>query len=150
MNNIIEFEIEKSLGFSINRASIILRKRLTIMLKDAGYNITPEEFSILSRLWEEDGISQSELVDKTIKDKSRVTRLLGSLFEKSYVYKETQKEDRRNQIVYLTESGRKLKTNIVPIVLELLLQASDGINQEDIETTQKVLSEIFKNLNKLD
>lgn len=150
MNGLIEFEVEKLFGSSINRAAIILKKRLTIMLKEAGYNITPEEFSILSRLWEKDGMSQSELVDKTIKDKSRVTRLLGSLSYKAYIYKETYEEDRRNQNIFLTERGKELRVNIMPIVLKLLSQASDGIKNEDMATTQTVLNEIFKNLNKLE
>lgn len=150
MTDIDIFNIEDTLGFNINRASIILRKRLTAMLKDVGVDITPEEFSILSRLWEEDGITQSLLVEKTIKDKTRVTRLLNSLINKSYVYKEIKEDDRRNQIVFLTKQGMSVKAIIVPIVLKLMQQASQGIVSEEIEMANNVLRRIFSNLNDIE
>ena len=148
MNFMIEnFNIDDALGHMINRAAIIIRKQFTMKVKEAGYDITPEEFSILSRLWEEDRISQTELVEKTLKDKTRVTRLLSGLIDKSYVKKEIDEADRRNYIVYLTEEGKALKISIIPIVIELMKQAAEGIQQEDIDATKRVLGKVFKNLN---
>ena len=148
MNFMIEnFNIDDALGHMINRAAIIIRKHFTMKVKEAGYDITPEEFSILSRLWEEDRISQTELVEKTLKDKTRVTRLLSGLIDKSYVKKEIDEADRRNYIVYLTEEGKALKTSIIPIVMKLMKQAAEGIEQEDIDATKRVLGKVFKNLN---
>jgi len=147
MLDVNDFKIENMLGFSINRASIILRKRLTTMLKDAGYDITPEEFALLSRLWEEDGISQSTLIEKTLKDKTRVTRLLNGLTKKSYVYKKTKEDDKRNQIVYLTDEGLSIKFAIIPIVQELMMLTTEGISTDELKITKSVLSKIFSNLN---
>ena len=117
MTAIDNFKIEETFGFMINRTSIILKKCLTTRLKDKGIDLTPEEFSLLSRLWEENGITQSSLVEKTIKDKAIVTRLLNNLIKKGYVYKKVNEDDRRNQIVFLTEEGHKLQNIIIPIVL---------------------------------
>lgn len=151
MNLIIEdFHIEGAMGSIINRAAIIIKKRLFSMLKEAGYDITPEEFSLLSRLWEADGVSQTELVEKTLKDKTRVTRLLGGLIEKSYIRKRVDEGDRRNYIVYLTEEGKAIRLVIIPIVIGLMKQASEGIEQGDIDVAKKVLKKIFENLNSID
>lgn len=151
MDFLIEnFHIDDALGHIINRAAIIIRKQLTVKVKEAGYNITPEEFSILSRLWEKDRISQKELVEKTLKDKTRVTRLLGGLIDKCYIKKDIEESDRRNYIVYLTEEGKALKLCIIPIVIKLMKQTAEGIEQRDIDVTKKVLGKIFKNLNCID
>jgi MarR family transcriptional regulator, organic hydroperoxide resistance regulator len=143
------FSIEDVLGSIINKAAIIIRKRLSIMLKEKGYDITPEEFALLSRLWETDGVPQSELVEKTLKDKTRVTRLLGGLVDKSYVKKEVDKSDRRNYIVSLTEKGKDMRTLAIPIVIQLMKQAVEGIDSRDVDVTKKVLKKVFENLNSI-
>lgn len=143
------FYIDDALGFIINRASIIMRKHLTSMIKEAGYYITPEEFSILSRLWEEEGILQTELIEKTLKDKTRVTRLLGGLAKKSLIKKETNEVDRRNHLVYLTDEGKALRAKIILIVITLMKQAAEGIDPSDVDITKKVLRRIFENLNSM-
>jgi DNA-binding MarR family transcriptional regulator len=144
------FYIEDTLGAIVNRAGIVIRKQLSIMLKQNGYAITPEEFAILSRLWETDGILQTELVEKTLKDKTRVTRLLGGLVDKLYVCKEQDKADRRNYIVSLTEKGKDMKLVIIPIVMQLMEQAVEGVDHKDVEVTKKVLKKVFQNLNNTD
>jgi DNA-binding MarR family transcriptional regulator len=147
MTAINNFKIEETFGFMINRTSIILKKRLTTRLKDKGIALTPEEFSLLSRLWEENGITQSLLVEKTIKDKAIVTRMLNNLIKKGYVYKKVNEDDRRNQIVFLTEEGLELQNVIIPIVLELMNLATEGIDSEDVDATHRILRRIFSNLN---
>jgi DNA-binding MarR family transcriptional regulator len=144
------FKIEDTLGFIINRSAIIIKKRLAKMTKEVGYDITPEEFALLSRLWEEDGIQQTILTEKTLKDKTRVTRLLNSLMEKSYVSKKTDEADRRNYIIYLTEEGYAIKADIVRIVKKIMENASEDIDPEEINVTKKVLRKIFQNLNSCD
>lgn len=148
IDKIIEnFKIEEALGFVINRASIIMRKKLTALLKEAGYYITPEEFVILGRLWEEDGLFQTEITERTLKDKTRVTRLLGGLLEKSLIEKKTDESDRRNFRIHLTEKGKKLKYDLLPIIIKLIHTSSSNIPQSDLEITIKTLNTIFTNLN---
>ncbi|MBB6215398.1 DNA-binding MarR family transcriptional regulator [Anaerosolibacter carboniphilus] len=141
------FVIEEAVGFAINRASIEMRKKLTYIFKKEGYDITPEEFSILSQLWEEDGLLQSVINDKTLKDKTTVTRLLERLKTKGLIEKRIEEADRRNYRIHLTEKGMAIKYNIIPIVIKLLDMASHNIDGEDLRITIKTLKEIVKNLN---
>jgi len=146
MNKNPDLELDQLLGYQVNRAAIVFRKQLTIRFKKSGCNLTPEDFSIISRLWEENGISQSLLVEKTLKDKTRVTKLLGSLIKKNYIYKVTDKSDRRNKTIFLTEEGDRLKKIIIPIVLELNEQATDGIDSDDVLLLQTLLGKLIGNL----
>jgi DNA-binding MarR family transcriptional regulator len=150
MNEMIErFNIEDALGFVINRASLIMTRKLNSMFKEAGYDITPEEFSILSRLWEEDNLPQSEINERTLKDKSRVTRLLGGLADKSLIEKRVDEADKRNLHIYLTDKGKKMKYEILPIVIKLIEMSSINIPHSDLETTIKTLKMIFTNINSI-
>lgn len=142
-----DFRISESLGHIVNRAAIIIRKKLAAGFKDAGVELTPEEFAILSRLWEEDGLYQTELTEKTLKDKTRVTRLLGNLIDKSFVEKKTDENDRRSYRIFITEKGRDHKSIVLPIVKELMEQASRHVSPEDMQTTIKTLKLVFENVN---
>ncbi|MEW6624947.1 MAG: MarR family winged helix-turn-helix transcriptional regulator [Bacillota bacterium] len=141
------FSIDNSLGFIINRVAIIMRKRLTYLSIKAGVDITPEEFAILGRLWEEDGLLQTALTDKTLKDKTTVTRLLERLIQKSLIEKQMDETDRRNFRIYLTQKGKDMMLNMMPIVTSLIETACNNISQQELTTTIKSLRTIFQNLN---
>ena len=142
-----EFKLDEVLGYVVNRAALVMRKKLTQLFNDAGYSITYEEFTLLSRLWEEDGILQTALTEKTYKDKTRVTRLVGGLVEKSLLKKETSKDDRRNFHIYLAEKGKELKQQLLPLVFNVLETASTNISKSDMEMTIKTLKTVIKNVN---
>lgn len=142
-----DYKVSESLGHIVNRVSIIMRRNLTLMLKEQGIDLTPEEFAILHTLWEADGLFQTEITEKTLKDKTRVTRLLGRLTEKSFVEKKTDEKDRRNFRVFLTAKGSNLRHKVLPIVRILMDQALCQVSTSDFETTARTLKKIFANLN---
>ena len=144
MNN---YSIENLLGFKINRAAIAFRKKLSARFAESAIDLTPEEFAVLSRLWEEDGILQNHLVEKTLKDKTRVTRLLNGLKNKELIYKEINENDKRKQFVFLTRKGHDLQGLIQPMVIELMRAASSEIPTADLTITLNTLDKIFMNLN---
>ena len=146
--NIEAFKLDEVLGYVVNRAALVMRKKLTQLFSDAGHAITYEEFTLLSRLWEEDGILQTELTEKTYKDKTRVTRLVGGLVEKSLLAKEISRDDRRNFQIQLTEKGKELKYQLLPLVFTVLETASTNISKPDMETTIKTLKSVIENVNR--
>ena len=145
-NTIQSFSVDDALGFVINRAAIIMRKRLNHISNKEGVDITPEEFAILGRLWEEDGLLQTVLTDKTLKDKTTVTRLLERLIKKSLIKKKVDETDRRNFRIYLTKKGKILMLKMIPFVISLTETACKDINQQDLMTTLRTLRMIVKNL----
>ncbi len=141
------FKISESLGHVTNRVAIIMRKNLAVRFKEQGVKLTSEEFAILHTLWETDGLFQTEITEKTLKDKTRVTRLLLKLIDKALVEKRIDENDRRNFRIYLTEKGSNLKYKVLPIVRSLMEQASCQVSSIDLETTIITLKKMFANLN---
>ena len=148
--NINNYSVENLIGSDINKATITLRKRLTKLFRNNGIDLTPEEFAILSRVWENEGILQNDLVDITLKDKTRVTRLLNNLQKKTLIYRVTNAQDKRKLFVFITDEGRSLQAIILPVLGDLMKEVSKGIPLEDLEITQRVLKQIFSNLNDAD
>lgn len=140
------FTLDKSLGFLINRTAIRLKRELHHAFKTHGYKITPEQWAILNRLWEQEGLSQVELAELTFKDKPNVTRMLEVLEREGWVFRQPDEEDRRAYKVFLTEAGRALKDKLIPLAREVLARGQRGLGDEDIVQAKRVLDLIYHNL----
>jgi len=141
-----QFILEHTLGYLVNRCAILLKNELVYRFEQAGYTVTPEEWVILNRLWEEDGLSQNEIAERTIKDKTTVTRFLAQMEAKGLIVRKSSKEDGRYKSVRLTAYAQKLKPILIPIAQEMLVQASSGIAEKDIQITLNMLRNVEDNL----
>ena len=90
-------------------ASTAIARRLQKHFRQAGLEITIEQWSILYHLWLEDGLSQQELCNRTFRDKPSITRLIDNLEKQKLVKRIASKEDRRINIVCLTEAAKNLQ-----------------------------------------
>ncbi len=144
-----EFQIENTLGYRINRGAIIMKIELQNRFKNAGFSITPEEWVILNRLWESDGMNQNEISQKTLKDKTTVTRFLNGMEKDGLIRRVVAEEDRRSRLIFLTDKGKLLKEKLIPIAKSLLVDSSTEINKEHLTVTMNVLAQIERNISNL-
>ena len=140
----MDFKMEESLGFVLNRTAAKMKNNLNQSFKP--FDVTTEQWRILNRLWEKDGVSQRELSEKSCKDQPNVTRILDKLEEKEFIERQPDPEDRRASLVYLTDRGRDLKAKLVPVALENLDKALKGVNTNEVELVKALLNRIFCNL----
>ena len=141
-----EFILENTLGYWLNRCSILLKSELTRRFQDAGYDVTPEEWVILNRLWEQDGLSQNELAERTIKDKTTITRFLNQMEKKKLVTRKSSTDDARFKNIYLTAKSRELKTILIPIAQQMLGQAAAGISRDELQIVLGLLKQVEANM----
>ena len=87
------FPRNQSLGFVICRAAGAGTSLEEI--RDKGFNLTSEQWTVLSSLWECEGIHQSELAANTAKDRQNVTRILSLLEKGGLINKKSDHGDRR-------------------------------------------------------
>jgi len=139
------FTLDESLGYIINRTALRLKQELYQTFKTKGYNITPEQWAVLNRLWEQEGLSQVELADKTFKDKPNVTRMLDVLEKRNFIFRQRDETDRRAFKVYLTEDGKRLKEKLIPLAIEVLERGQENLTNEDIEYLRIKLNTIYNN-----
>jgi DNA-binding MarR family transcriptional regulator len=142
----IEYKLSDNFGFIAGRASLALSKRLQQKFRKLGYDITAEQWSILVKLWEKDGESQQEICTGTNRDKPSVTRLIDNLEKSNLVIRVPDKDDRRVNVVYLTNLGKELKNILIEEAQATYEEAFEGISEDDILTTRKVLNKLFINL----
>lgn len=139
------FILDDSLGYLINRAARRLKQELDQAFKAAGCDITPEQWTLLNRLWQQEGLSQVELAEQTFKDKPNVTRILDILERKQLLFRQKDENDRRAFKVYLTEAGRELKEKLIPLAVEVLERGQKNLTESDITFLQEKLTIIYHN-----
>lgn len=139
-------DYDKVPGFVISQAAYVIRKTLTRRIKDAGINVTPHEFAILNRLNKHPTLNQKEIAQLTYKDRPAVTRMLERMITKGYVIKHLSNQDRRSYKVALTPAGQRVRDKIVPIATGVMMEALDGMESDQLDTSIKVLQQITSNL----
>src|SRR4249920_3214346 len=107
-------------SFVTGKASTAIARRLQKKFNSAGLNITIEQWSVLYHLWKQDGRSQQELCDATFRDKPSITRLVDNLEKLKLVKRNASKEDRRMNMIYLTETAKKLQEQTMDLASQTL------------------------------
>lgn len=135
---------EQSLGFIISRTHAKMKNNLTKTLKP--YNVTPEQWAVLNRLWEQDGISQKELSEKSLKDQPTTTRILDKLEQRGLIRRQANPEDRRAFLIYLTNEGRDIRYPLINLARQALAQSLKGLSKEEQAELKNLLNRITDNL----
>ena len=140
------FPRHESPGYVIYRTAIQLKVGLSREFQANGFHVTPEQWGVLSILWEKDGIHQSLLAERAAKDRHNIARILTLLEKRGLIRRTPHPEDKRCQKVYLTEQGQALKAKLIPIVTDFLNRALAGLTQDDLAQVNRILGHIVKNL----
>ena len=96
-----------SFGWLVAVLSADVANSFDARLKEIGLNIG--FWPTLFALWEEDGITQSELTNRCKTAHYTTTRVLDSLEKMDLVKRHPHPTSRRAHLVYLTEKGRSLE-----------------------------------------
>jgi MarR family transcriptional regulator, organic hydroperoxide resistance regulator len=141
-----DFTLDDSYGYLINLAAQRLRYELHRTFQARGLDITPEQWAVLNRLWEQDGLSQVELAERTFKDKPGTTRILSLLETKGVVLRRRDAEDGRVIRVFLTKTGTDLKEKLIPCAEEVLVKSGQNLTNEEVSQFKHTLHKILHNL----
>ncbi|MEY2638928.1 MAG: hypothetical protein RIR90_410 [Bacteroidota bacterium] len=127
-------------------AATAVARRLQKNFRQAGLEITIEQWSVLYHLWKEDCLSQQELCNRTFRDKPSITRLIDNLEKQNLVKRMPSKTDRRINLVCLTEAARGLQQITIDLANQTMDEALVGVSKTEIETVRQVLQRVYDNL----
>ena len=113
--------------------------------KAKNFNITPEQWAVMSYLHKEDGLYQKQIADFLFKDKPTVTRILDILEKKNLIIRISDEKDRRKFKIYLTQDGKDTVAQLIPIAKEIQFKIRENIQQEEFEILKTILNKIYMN-----
>lgn len=135
----------KEIGSYIDRTYKAVRQDLTGRFLEAGIDLTPEQWVILSKLDKKKEMSQSELANATFKDKPTVSRILDLMVKKEMVARVVDAADKRKFIIRITPKGSEIIEAARPLVSASRKQGAANISDEEYATLIQLLDRIFTN-----
>ncbi|MCM3627550.1 MarR family transcriptional regulator [Paenibacillus glycanilyticus] len=132
--------LDHSIGFLLGATYRKLTNFFAARIKE--YGLTPEQWAVLFRVREEDGLIQKEIADRAGKDKPTTTRILDSLEAKGFVTKRASEHDRRSFQVYITEQGRLTADAIEPIEYGMIAEIAQVMSAAEYEQMTSLLKRL--------
>ncbi|WP_134687027.1 MarR family winged helix-turn-helix transcriptional regulator [Brevibacillus migulae] len=141
-----DFTLEQGVPYKVYRTWRLIRQVFFSLAQQKGYDLNPEQFFLLIRLHEKDGISQVELGDNLFKDKANIKRILDALEKKSYIERTSDPDDKRKHKIFLTPFGREVLGQIIPIVANVRENLYAGMEETEVSQLFHLLEKIDKNI----
>ena len=138
--------LKDSLGHLATQFSKAALRRINQDLQAAGHPITSEQWTALVHIWNQGGLTQQELGERLLKDKTNIARLAASLERLGYIRRQPGQTDRREKTLRLTELGQAAMPGIASLVQRMLADAYAGIDEHELALCRRVLARARQNL----
>ncbi|MFM2609753.1 MarR family transcriptional regulator [Vibrio chagasii] len=128
-----EFDRPNSFGWLVNVVANKASKDFDVELKK--YGLTIALWPTLMCLWEEEGLTQRDIAAKSKVENSTTTRTLDKLEKLDLVERRADPNSRRSFRIYLTEKGKELEKDIIPVparVNKELMSTLDADEQQQM------------------
>ena len=133
-------------SFLLDRTARKVKQYAQQQFKQAGFDVTVDQWLVLKNLAENPQLSQTELANLVFKDHPTLTRIIDLLHKKGHVLRVQHPQDRRSFQLHLTEAGIEKVAELRPKVLEIREKAWENLTEVDFLEFKRVLNTIYKNL----
>jgi DNA-binding MarR family transcriptional regulator len=135
------------MGFLLSRGAWAMNNYVNRMLKERGLpDISVAYFAVLLALWEDDGLSISDLGEKVQLEKSTMTSLIDRMEAAGLLRRDDHPTDRRAYKICLTPRGRELEQNLDQVVTEAYERLTRGIASKDLQVAIEVCRRLMENV----
>ena len=107
--------------------------------------IKPAYLGVLLSLWREDGLKLEELSLRAGLEPSTMTGLIDRMERDGFVCRSPDPTDRRVQIIFLTDNGKKCGAPVMNVVDNVLSDIFSGVSEKDFAQTQALLKQVLAN-----
>lgn len=133
-----------SLGYQIRTTHRLFQRALQNEVERSG--VTLGMWYFLRVLWSEDGITQSELSQRVGTMEPTTLSAIRDMEGDGLVVRTRHADDRRKINIHLTEKGRALRSQLLPIAQAVIDTASAGLTGRERTMLIELLKAMQKNL----
>jgi MarR family transcriptional regulator, organic hydroperoxide resistance regulator len=141
MNDKPEYE---SINFLLGMVCRVQRSAMSDALAEIGLYAGQEMF--LWHLWRQDGLTQSQMVERMCVQPPTVSKMLDRLEKVGLVERRPDAEDSRTTRVYLTERGQQSQRAVREIWVNLEQRLTEGLSVEERIVLRRLLLQVHENL----
>ncbi len=140
--------LKSRIGMKLVRIGKMTRAIAVQRFSAKNFEITPEQLMVLSALIDHDGLYQRQIGMITLKDRPNITRIINILEKMNFVTRKPDVNKRKIYKIFVTDEGKNVVKKVMPTALELWENIVDGVNEDELEITLKVMNKFKENLMK--
>ncbi len=108
----------------------------------SGYDLTLPQFDVLAQLQGGEGISQQTLADRLLVSKGNVCGLLDRMAANGLIERRGSPEDRRVNLLFLTDEGKELIGELLPKHGAMIMQLMNALTVEEQQQLHTLLRKL--------
>jgi DNA-binding MarR family transcriptional regulator len=136
--------LDRSIGYQVRMTHRLIQRALQARIE--GHGVTLGMWYFLRILWDQDGLTQSELSRRVGTMEPTTLSAVASMEKAGLVCRTRHSGDRRKMHVNLTEKGRALQAMLLPMAAEVLGSAARGLTDREVDLLLKLLYAMQDNL----
>ncbi len=98
---------------------LLMKRKNHQAIANAGYKITMEQLAVLEVLNFQGDMNMTELSNSVWKQNANITKIVDKLEKRQLAVRKAVKGDRRANLVSITNKGKQLFEEVIPIVFEV-------------------------------
>jgi DNA-binding MarR family transcriptional regulator len=142
----MEFKKNNSAGFLTNQMARLFAKGLQDRITPLG--IVTGQFPMLLELWENDGVTQRELLSKLDIEQATLANTLTRMERDGLIKRTKHPSDARAQQIWLTEKARSIRGDAYSAAEKQNKLALSGLSDTEQETLMKLMGQVIKTMKK--
>ena len=104
------------------------------------FELSVWQWRIIAVLGEREGLTSTEVAQRTLMDKPTVSRAAASLIERGILVRSIDSDDRRRAPMRLTDEGQAIYAAVIPRAIESERELLNAITEDEAETLHRLLS----------
>lgn len=143
------------MAFDLSHSATYLAARLaksfarSLQQRSATLGFLPGQFPVLLELWEEDGLTQRQLLDKLDVEQATLANTLARMERAGLIARRRHPTDRRAQVITLTEEGRALEAKALEAAADADAALFTGFRRFEHDLMIEYMRKIIENADKL-
>lgn len=123
-----------------------IKRQIQQQLEAEQSNLTPMHMRVMRIIDKHPPCTANDVVQKVKRDKAQITRLIKGLMDEGMVVKAPNPNDKRSQILVLTDKAKTLQQTVLGSSGSLQTLLRSGVSEADLDTFVKVAQQMTKNL----
>ena len=137
--------VKHMVGYNLVMACRAHNTRVRALLTDLGLHPGQEMF--LLSVWEEEGMTQTELADRLQVQRATVTNSVTRLEKVGLIQRRPDGEDGRIHRIYLTDKGKQIREATRSVWDDMEIAITTGFTEAESTTLYALLARVVDNLN---
>ena len=139
-----DMTLRNTVGYALAHVCKLHRQRADVLLNQIGLHVGQE--MILCALWDQEGVSQTELAANLLIQPATVTNALKRLEREGFVYRREDPDDQRVSRVFVTDEGRNLRAAVEEQWSRLEEESFGDLTVEEGASLRRLLHRAYKRL----